>query len=133
MLEVYRDAGYSHLEGLTCCEGRTVFTESAHRGVCMRRPGDRGGDCQLAVTCRRCLPRFTPTLSGPTICADIASGCFGVLMRGSIEFAVVFCAAASDLARLAAARRLCTASQPLYSHMFVPLSQQPGGAVLASQ
>ena len=30
-------------------------------------------------------------------------------------------------AQLAAARRLCSASQPLYRHLFVPLSQQPGG------
>ena len=45
-------------------------------------------------------------------------------------FVVVYDTDVSNTATLTAARRLSSASQPLYHHLFVPLSQQPGGELL---
>ena len=112
--------------GCPAVKGCTDSPESADRRVCLCRPGDSGGHRQLAGWCRRCLPRLYSTHLCSTTCHSIARGC---IPSGGV-FAVVFCAAASDVAQLAAARRLCSASQPLYSHVFVPLSQQPGGDIL---
>jgi hypothetical protein len=105
---------HSGSQGLACaCELLST---------CGRRASD--------TRCRQALQRYAYNGCGRGAFRNLCSRGLRCNAGEEVDAAVQNWAAASDAeaTALQAAQRLAAACQPLYRHLFVPISQQPGGA-----